>query len=692
MSSTNACSRCFCFADVAVTPTAAEFTGIYRNKQHHEPDFDAILDRASQSCVKHVLLTGMSLRNVDFILDICKRRPEMCKMTVGVHPYHAQEPWDEAPNYFGVLKGRVRELVARGPSSPLRAFGELGLDFDRTDKACKQVQIWAFKAQLDMIVEEKWDLPLFLHCRSSASDFIEIITPYMSKLPRSGLVHSFVGTVEEMHQLVALGLDVSVNGFSLQDPASIEMVKALPLNKLQIETDSPWGYINPNGELARTFPAPNRIPVHQTKKRDKFELGKMVKERNESCLIVQVAAIVAGLKGIEITLQTGHRSRIAWLCTPNCNTALCTRKVECFIIPYLCLQSAERPTSIRIATTTWLDTRRLQSTTMAKPKVKTTLMSLSTDILIMLPGYLCSIEDYTNLSSTCRRLRSCMATAAPNTILHLAAAQSTTFLRPSPHFLVMATARELGNWARQSVENEASFASHCRREGIDGMLKLALTHCGLTIERIRELYEMRMSIINPVTDIIDKCVGPQWYNTPDFWHGGVSDACTIESDPTSTFFHLATYGELFAPDLDHLLTGTFGRRLSVNTRLTFVRKCIPETAGNVIPPHNTALRWVVCSSRWRPHWKRFRTTVAGCEDFKENFDDRWWHRDGDEAHWRQRLYENVMICQGLEGLGMVRPKLQDAWVEKCRQWRARVAELEREPAEGLCCGDLNEGT
>ncbi|KAF2214498.1 hypothetical protein CERZMDRAFT_66544 [Cercospora zeae-maydis SCOH1-5] len=303
MPSTNASS--LRFADVAVTPTAAEYKGIYRNKQQHDPDFDAVLDRAGQSCVKHVLLTGMSLRDVDFILDICRRRPEICTMTVGVHPYHAQEPWDEAPNYFGVLKGRIRELVALGPNSPLKAFGELGLDFDRTEKASKDVQIWAFKAQLDMIVEEKWDLPLFLHCRSSASDFMEILTPYMSKLPRSGLVHSFVGTVEEMQQLVSLGLDVSVNAFSFQDPISIEMVKALPLNKLQIETDSPWGYINPHGELARRFPAPSEILVHQSKKRDKFELGKMVKERSESCLIAHVAAIVAGLKGIE-TAEVVH--------------------------------------------------------------------------------------------------------------------------------------------------------------------------------------------------------------------------------------------------------------------------------------------------------------------------------------------------------------------------------------------------
>ncbi|GIZ37926.1 hypothetical protein CKM354_000135500 [Cercospora kikuchii] len=341
-------------------------------------------------------------------------------------------------------------------------------------------------------------------------------------------------------------------------------------------------------------------------------------------------------------------------------------------------------------------------------KTNTTFTSLPEDILVMLPHYLCNIEDYTNLSSTCRKLRSCMATALPNTILRLAAAQSTTFFRPSPHFLVMATARELGNWARQSDENEASFASHCQLQGIDGMLELALTHCGLTVQRIRELYEMNMSIIKPVTDIIDKCVGDQWYSNPRFWDGGVSDAYTISSDPDTNFFHLAIYGELFAPEFDYVLTAASGRRLGVDTRLAFVRYCIPEPCaapeevastgpyardekGNFLDfpnQNNLAITWTIRSSRWRPHWKHFRTEVAGCEDFKDNFDDGWWYvpdlgadeEGGVDAHWRQRLYENIMICQGLEGMGMIRPGLQSAWVEQCKEWRKQIAELKEEPA------------
>jgi hypothetical protein len=74
-----------------------------------------------------------------------------------------------------------------------------------------------------------------------------------------------------------------------------------------------------------------------------------------------------------------------------------------------------------------------------------TLRSLPGDILVMLPEYLHNIEDYMNLSSTCRALRNNMSNPKPNILLKLAAASSRIFFRPSPHFLVAATGRELDN-------------------------------------------------------------------------------------------------------------------------------------------------------------------------------------------------------------------------------------------------------
>ncbi|KAJ0297367.1 hypothetical protein COL516b_010784 [Colletotrichum fioriniae] len=297
------------FADVAVTATSKDFAGFYRGKQYHQPDFDAVLDRASAAGVDKVMLTGMSLSDAATNLSIARSRPAgTCFITIGIHPYHAAEPDAEEDGgedgHFKKLAEIVRDALGGSAadgssSSPLAAFGELGLDYDRLNHASKEAQIRTFKRQLDLFVEEKLELPLFLHCRAAYDDFVEIIKPYLPNLPRRGLVHSFVGTSAQMKTLVELGFDVSVNGFSFQDRESLEMVRDIPLENLQIETDAPWGEIPTGSEVARRYLG-NASALPQGKKKDKFEMGLMVKGRNESCTMDRVAFVVAGLKGLSV--------------------------------------------------------------------------------------------------------------------------------------------------------------------------------------------------------------------------------------------------------------------------------------------------------------------------------------------------------------------------------------------------------
>lgn len=245
------------------------------------------------------MLTGMSLSDVATNLAIAKSRPpNSCFVTIGVHPYHAAEPSIEGPAYLDKLSQTLRDALVEEPCL-LKAFGELGLDYDRLNHADKETQIATFKAQLDMFVTEKWDLPLFLHCRAAFDDFVSVINPYIERLPRRGLVHSFVGTREQMKKLVELGFDVSVNGFSFQDRECLDMVAAIPLDRLQIETDAPWGEIKATSDVAKRYlkHAP-QLPA--SKKKDKWDAACMVKERNESCAIERVAYVVAGLKGISV--------------------------------------------------------------------------------------------------------------------------------------------------------------------------------------------------------------------------------------------------------------------------------------------------------------------------------------------------------------------------------------------------------
>lgn len=254
-----------------------------------------VLDRALAAGVEKVMLTGMSLSDVATNAMLANSRPTgTCFFTIGVHPYHASEPTED---YMNTLRQAVNGALAEKPCL-IAAYGELGLDYDRLNYAGKEVQMETFKKQLDMVVQEKWNLPLFLHCRAAFDDFIKIIMPY-TPLPRGGLVHSFVGTAEQAAQLTSLGLHISVNGFSFQDRQSLDMVASLPLEKLQIETDAPWGEIKSSSEIAKRYLI-NAASLPQAKKKDKWDARCMVKERNESCAIERVALVVAGLKGVMV--------------------------------------------------------------------------------------------------------------------------------------------------------------------------------------------------------------------------------------------------------------------------------------------------------------------------------------------------------------------------------------------------------
>jgi TatD DNase family protein len=283
---------------VAVTATAREFQGIYRGKQYHPPDFQSTLERAAKAGVEKVMLTGMSLQDVELNSSLVASHPSQCTLTIGIHPYHAAITESDIESTMEDLARQVSNALTQTPSV-ISAFGELGLDYDRVNHASKEEQVRVFRAQLDLFVTHGWQLPLFLHCRAAFEDFAEIITPYLAKLPKGGLVHSFVGSTAEMQSLVDLGLDISVNGFSFQDRESVEMVTAIPLERLQIETDAPWGEIKASSNLAKRYciNAPSALP---SKKKDKWDAGSMVKERNESCNMHTVAFVVAGLKGCTV--------------------------------------------------------------------------------------------------------------------------------------------------------------------------------------------------------------------------------------------------------------------------------------------------------------------------------------------------------------------------------------------------------
>lgn len=180
--------------------------------------------------------------------------------------------------------------------STVTAFGEIGLDYDRLFLCPKEQQLKYFEAQLDLAI--KIQLPLFLHSRAASTDFERLLRERLPQLPKRGLVHSFTGTTEEMQRLVEMGFDIGVNGCSMKTEENVEVVRAIPLDRLQIETDGPWCEMRASHASAKHVPAILSLP--KAVKKEKWQPGLMVKGRNEPVTIIQVAHAIADIKGIPV--------------------------------------------------------------------------------------------------------------------------------------------------------------------------------------------------------------------------------------------------------------------------------------------------------------------------------------------------------------------------------------------------------
>lgn len=293
------------FIDIGANLTDPQFRGVYRNSRKHADDLASVLARAKLCNVFNILVTGSNLEESRAALDLCRQYPGYLASTVGVHPCHANDVPLEDPIEFAKYVADVESLAKEGKKEGhVRAFGEIGLDYDRLHYAGEEQQKRVFQIQLDLAC--KLGLPLFLHSRNAAADFHAMIQPYMDRL--NGVVHSFTGSSTELHDLLSLGLFIGVNGCSLKTEDNLSVCKQIPLAKIMLETDGPWCEIRKT-HASHHYTKP--LPFEYAKKPEKWVEGQMVRGRCEPCAISNVAEVVAAVHNVSEEKVIEHAFRNA---------------------------------------------------------------------------------------------------------------------------------------------------------------------------------------------------------------------------------------------------------------------------------------------------------------------------------------------------------------------------------------------
>ena len=288
------------FVDIGANLLDSKYQGIYYGKQRHTPDLDKVLNRAWQNNLDRIILTAGTLEEAKEALKLSRTD---CRLysTAGVHPTRCSSELGENEESWEGYWNELREVIKEGANEgKIVAIGELGMDYDRL-KFCDAItQRKGFIAQLKIAKEV--NLPLFLHNRNVGTDLLEILKEHYFTGPKEvqesragGVVHSFDDTIDLAFKFIELGLYIGINGCSLKTEENLSVVKELPIDKILLETDCPWCDIrrsHAGGGLIQT-----NFPSKQEKK---YEDGCCVKGRYEPCHIIQVAEVIAAIKGISV--------------------------------------------------------------------------------------------------------------------------------------------------------------------------------------------------------------------------------------------------------------------------------------------------------------------------------------------------------------------------------------------------------
>jgi TatD DNase family protein len=192
-------------------------------------DEQAVLARAIDAGVNTLMVTGSSVQESRYCVELAERYSQHLYATVGIHP-HLSKDWTH---------DTLKQLCMMAQQEPVKAIGESGLDFNR-DYSPRSAQRFAFEQQIKLACE--LGLPLFLHERDAHDDFIRILSPYRDKLS-DVVIHCFTGTAEQLERYLDLDLHIGITGWICDERRGLhlqQLVRQIPLNRLMIETDAPY--------------------------------------------------------------------------------------------------------------------------------------------------------------------------------------------------------------------------------------------------------------------------------------------------------------------------------------------------------------------------------------------------------------------------------------------------------------------
>lgn len=245
-------------------------THAHYDAEEFDADRDEVLAGLPRRDVSFVVNPGCDVPSSRKAVELARRWPFLYA-AVGYHPENCGPYRQEELEVFRAMAAEPKTV----------AIGEIGLDYYWEENPPREHQRRVFRDQ--MALARELDLPVIVHDREAHADSLAIVKEFPGV---RGVFHCFSGSAEMARELVGLGWMVSFTGVLTYKNArrAVEAARAVPIERLMVETDSPY-----------MAPAPHR--------------GK----RNDSGYVRHICGRLAEIKGIpfedcaRITLENGKR-------------------------------------------------------------------------------------------------------------------------------------------------------------------------------------------------------------------------------------------------------------------------------------------------------------------------------------------------------------------------------------------------
>lgn len=201
-------------------------THAHIDSEQFDADRQEMIDRAFAAGVEAIIIPSIGPEGFDNVQAIVDADPRIYR-GIGIHPHNASD----------ATAANLERVERESSNARVVAIGEIGLDY-YYDFAPKDVQQSAFRAQLQ--IAKRRNLPVIIHNRESDEDVLSILREEQDGTLQF-VLHCFSSSVEVLHRALDLGAHVSFTGnITYKKSTLTDVVQQAPLDKIMIETDSPY--------------------------------------------------------------------------------------------------------------------------------------------------------------------------------------------------------------------------------------------------------------------------------------------------------------------------------------------------------------------------------------------------------------------------------------------------------------------